>query len=262
MNVKNEKAKEDKIELYVIAEHKRMIVQNFVRELEKYEVDVKCIGTDFAEVNFLPNAPIHILVCLSNELDVNIYRVLKNKALKCGAHIYFLGNPNVLSIEEEEIQKETPAFKFTTWPVIDVGLLLQAVIWNSRVKKTILVVDDDPMLLRNIKNWLANDYEVYMVNSGFMALDFLIKHPVDLVLLDYEMPEMNGPEVLRRLRLQKQFATLPVIFLTAKDDRQSVLKAMEYKADGYILKSRPPHEITKAISDFFRTYIIDIEKLQ
>ena len=261
MIIKSEKEKKEKTEVYVVAEHKKMIVQNFVRELKGNEIDVKCIGTDFTEVNFLPNLAIHIVVCLSEELDVNVYRVLKNKALKNGAHIYFLGNQNVLSIEEEEIFKATPAFSFSGWPV-DINLLLQAIVWNERTKKRILVVDDDPMLLRNIKNWLANDYEVYMVNSGFMALDFVIKHPIDLILLDYEMPGMDGPEVLKRLRLQNQFETMPVIFLTAKDDRESVLKAMEHKANGYILKSRPPQEIIAVIKDFFKKYIIDIEKLQ
>ena len=69
MIIKSEKEKKEKTEVYVVAEHKKMIVQNFVRELKGNEIDVKCIGTDFTEVNFLPNLAIHIVVCLSEELD-------------------------------------------------------------------------------------------------------------------------------------------------------------------------------------------------
>ena len=126
---------------------------------------------------------------------------------------------------------------------------------------SILVVDDDPNILRTIKTWLENEYEIYLVNSGFNAIDFIAKHKVDLVLLDYEMPNLNGPEVLKKLRLHKESSKLPVIFLTAKGDRDSVMAAIEQKADGYILKTRKPAEIINTIREFFKKYIVSPEVL-
>ena len=82
-----------------------------------------------------------------------------------------------------------------------------------------------------------------------------------MVLLDYEMPNLNGPEVLKKLRLHKESSKLPIIFLTAKGDRDSVMAAIEQKADGYILKTRKPAEIINTIREFFKKYIVSPEVL-
>ena len=84
------------------------------------------------------------------------------------------------------------------------------------------------------------------------ALEFLDMHPVDLVLLDYKMPTMDGPAVLEAIRKDERLSNLPVIFLTANNDRQSVINAMQYKPDGYILKSKSPEEIKSTVVDFFK----------
>ena len=63
-------------------------------------------------------------------------------------------------------------------------------------KKHILIVDDDPVMLRTIKEWLSAKYNVTMVNSGMNAITYLAKNRPDLVLLDIEMPQLNGIETL------------------------------------------------------------------
>ena len=83
-------------------------------------------------------------------------------------------------------------------------------------------------------------------------------HPVDLVLLDYKMPTMDGPSVLEAIRNDKRLANLPVIFLTANNDRQSVINVMQLKPDGYILKSKSPDEIKEAVIDFFKHRVIKV----
>ena len=127
---------------------------------------------------------------------------------------------------------------------------------NSNRKKQILVVDDEPIILRSIKVWLGDDFHLSLVNSGEMALEFLDMHPVDLVLLDYKMPTMDGPAVLEAIRKDERLSNLPVIFLTANNDRQSVINAMQYKPDGYILKSKSPEEIKSTVVDFFKNRVI------
>ena len=119
-------------------------------------------------------------------------------------------------------------------------------------KKKILVVDDDGTMLRTIKTWLEEKYNVYMANSGVNAITFLAKNQVDLVLLDYEMPVADGPTVLGMIRHEPQLQTLPVMFLTAKSDKESVMKVLNLSPNKYLLKTMPPKELVAEIDKFFR----------
>ena len=73
-----------------------------------------------------------------------------------------------------------------------------------------------------------------------------------MVLLDYEMPVCDGSHVLEMLRSEKEFADIPVIFLTSRDDTESVKKVLSLKADGYLLKHLNPMDIKKRIDDYFK----------
>ncbi|MBR1629437.1 MAG: response regulator, partial [Lachnospiraceae bacterium] len=118
-------------------------------------------------------------------------------------------------------------------------------------RKRLLVVDDDGMMLRTLKLWLSDHYQVYMANSGMNAITLLAKKEVDLILLDYEMPVASGPEVLQMIRSDPSTSHLPVMFLTAKNDKESVMKVMEMKPERYLLKTMPPDVLLKNIDDFF-----------
>ena len=118
-------------------------------------------------------------------------------------------------------------------------------------RKRILVVDDDGMMLRTLKLWLSDHYQVYMANSGVNAISLLAKKEVDLILLDYEMPVASGPEVLQMLRSEPSTSHLPVMFLTAKNDKESVMKVMELGPERYLLKTMPPDVLLKNIDEFF-----------
>ena len=123
---------------------------------------------------------------------------------------------------------------------------------NGRhVKKKILVVDDSGAMLRSVKGWLEDKYQVILANSGAMAIKYLSINRPDLVLLDYEMPVVDGSQVLEMMRTEKEFSDIPVIFLTSKNDKASIMKVMALKPDGYILKNTPPEQIKKEIDDFF-----------
>lgn len=103
-------------------------------------------------------------------------------------------------------------------------------------RKSILVVDDDVRMLNVIKLYLQDFYEVTVVPSGKLALKFLSKKHADLVLLDYLMPEMDGPQVLKEIRLNSPNASVPVLFLTGVSDKDMVMKTLEYSPTGYLLK--------------------------
>ena len=119
-------------------------------------------------------------------------------------------------------------------------------------KKSILVVDDDGMFLRSVHDWLSDKYRVTMVNSGMNAITYLAKHTPDLILLDYEMPIASGPKVLEMIRSETSTSDTPVMFLTGKGDKESVMKVLALKPNGYLLKTMKPMEIHQAVDDFFR----------
>ncbi len=118
-------------------------------------------------------------------------------------------------------------------------------------KKKILVVDDSGAMLKNVKGWLGDKYEVILANSGEFALKYLSSNYPDLVLLDYEMPNMNGPQVLKTIRSDVRIKDLPVIFLTGKSEKKYVMEVMEQKPAGYILKTEEPQKIKQRIDEFF-----------
>ena len=117
-------------------------------------------------------------------------------------------------------------------------------------RKHILIVDDDIDQLIQIKSHLLEFYDVTAVRSGHDALKYLEKHNVDLMLLDYKMPEMDGPTIISHIRSSAKTADLPVVFLTGISDRETVLNAIvELKPQGYLVKPAKKSEIVAKIID-------------
>ncbi len=102
---------------------------------------------------------------------------------------------------------------------------------------TVLVVDDmaanRSVLCRQLE---LHKYGVISVDSGEAALELLTRTRPDIVLLDYMMPNMNGIEVLRRLRANPATVDLPVIMVTARAENQATVEALEAGADDYVTK--------------------------
>lgn len=113
----------------------------------------------------------------------------------------------------------------------------------------ILVVDDSAIVLRNIKSILEQNYSVAVAPSGVHAFISIGKKVPDLILLDYEMPEMTGEEVLKKLQAEEEYADIPVIFLTSADNREIVLKLLALKPAGYILKPADSQMLLEKIED-------------
>jgi CheY-like chemotaxis protein len=123
--------------------------------------------------------------------------------------------------------------------------------YGNHNKKKVLVVDDSGAMLRNVKGWLEDSYQVILANSGTMAIKYLSTNRPDLVLLDYEMPVVNGKQVLEMIRTENEFRDIPVMFLTGKNDRESIEQVMSLKPEGYILKTTKPEQIVQMIDEFF-----------
>lgn len=113
------------------------------------------------------------------------------------------------------------------------------------MKKCILVVDDDSMNLARTKVILGKDYVVLTADSGIDALLKLRCEEIDMVLLDIDMPGMNGFETFERM---KEFADdIPVIFLTASGLEEDVHNAIKLGAVNYLKKPYRPEELMKRV---------------
>ncbi len=120
-------------------------------------------------------------------------------------------------------------------------------------RKSILIVDDDVSYMSMIMDWLKDQYRVSLANSGMEAITWLAKNHADLILLDYEMPITDGPQVLEMIRSSASTADIPVMFLTGKGDKDSIMRVLALKPAGYLLKTVERSELRDNISKFFAT---------
>lgn len=179
---------------------------------------------------------------------------IKDKALESEAALFLIGEVDEIAGVKKYLPGSLIQEEFAR--PIDVNDVVKTVNTyikknGSHLKKKILVVDDSGAMLRNVKGWLEEKYQVALANSGAMAIKYLTLNRPDLVLLDYEMPVVDGKQVLEMMRSEAEFSMIPVIFLTSKSDKESVLKVMELKPEGYLLKTMPPKDIVKNIDEFF-----------
>lgn len=117
-------------------------------------------------------------------------------------------------------------------------------------RKRILVVDDESEQLINIRDQLEEFYDVTCVKSGTAVFKFLSSKRPDLILLDYLMPVMDGPEVLRNLQEEPEWKDIPVIFLTGMTEKKKVLQTLtELRPQGYVIKPAKKSELVAKIID-------------
>lgn len=106
----------------------------------------------------------------------------------------------------------------------------------ASVRQHILIIDDDPHMLKVLKHHLGNKYDVATAVSGTIALRFLQKKKTNLILLDYAMPQMDGPAVLEQIHANPETKDIPVLFLTGASEKDKIQKALSMNPQGYLLK--------------------------
>jgi CheY-like chemotaxis protein len=180
-------------------------------------------------------------IIIANEDDERLFRKY-TKVDKA----FFLSRPvslfalyeKLISIEKELVDDEKS------------GQAREFVNENARRRKQILVVDDDSEQLIHIKEELEEFYDVTPVKNAEAVFKYLSKKTPDLILLDYLMPEKDGPQVLREMREVEEYAKIPVIFLTGVTERNAILKTIaELRPQGYIVKPSKKSELVAKIID-------------
>jgi len=113
---------------------------------------------------------------------------------------------------------------------------------NAR-KQVVLTIDDDPVILNSVFEVLKNEYTVKPFSSGGEALSYLEKNTADIILLDHNMPNMTGLELLQILQGNPRTESIPVIFLTGSEDSADEVRALEIGAMDYLLKPFKPSSL-------------------
>ena len=238
-------------DIYVIGDEKRMVVRSFINDLKSAELIVHFLPAEYDSVITRPKESIHIAVCFDDTMPADVMETLREGAMDKGWYLYLIGKIGGLSMNEKKHSSGIPGIRFPYWPVPAKTLIAEI----EKTRKEILVVDDDPMMLRSLYSWLNGSFNIHAANSGSAALEFLHINDVDLVLLDYEMPMMNGKQVLQQIRTSYDKKNLPVIFLTAKNDRETIKSIVGLHPNGYILKSNSAEEIKRSVTSFFSSQI-------
>ena len=240
----------------IITQVQSYLLTSIKEWFEKAEYEVLIVKADIDAINKIEE-PVDVIVLYVDEKmgeEQQALNYIKDKAVENDIPVFAIGDPHELSIVERMVSKNLIRRKFLRpINVTEVVNAMTAFVkeHDKHNKKKILVVDDSGTMLRNVKGWLEETYQVTLANSGAMAIKYLATNRPDLVLLDYELPIVDGKQVLEMIRSEMEFEDIPVIFLTNKGDRETIMNVMALKPQGYLLKSMEPEKIVESIDKFF-----------
>ncbi|MBQ6408074.1 MAG: response regulator [Butyrivibrio sp.] len=242
--------------ILLIGGGKSFMVTSIAKELTSEGFDVIQSSYNVTEIEHIENKPNVYLIYVDDVDDMMEFFVyIRDKFVENDLSISIIGSHDEIEKVYNATTKDKIAAAFERpVNVKELAREMHKVVEKEEErlqKKRILVVDDDGTMLRTIKSWLSEKYQVFMVNSGMSAITFLAKNQVDLILLDYEMPVTTGPKVLEMLRSEPETSEIPVMFLTVKSDKESVMQVLSLKPEKYLLKTMPPAELVANIDEFF-----------
>ena len=202
-----------------------------------------------------------ILIILYTDPDIethdDVFVYLKDLCLEQNQRMIIIGETDAFDFAHKFIPKEDITYEIRR--PLDMGDLTEKVLlvtsdeYEQRRRKCILIIDDDPTFLQMMREMLRVKYRVGMANSGAQAISWLASNNADLILLDYDMPVLNGPKVLEMLKSEPSSASIPVMFLTGKNDRDAVTSVISLKPVDYLLKSISKPKLLATLDKFFKT---------
>lgn len=119
---------------------------------------------------------------------------------------------------------------------------------EEKEKKHILIVDDSRTILKHAEGVLMGNYQITLKESGKSAYEWLLTNTPDLVLLDINMPELNGYETFKLMKENTRMGKIPVVFLTADTNQDSEVMGLEMGAMDYITKPFSPKVMQQRIA--------------
>ena len=242
--------------ILIISDTQSYLLVSLQKKFEEAEYNIINAKADLEELSKIKEQSDAIFIFADEQLleKKNVLIYLKDKAIEGEIPVFVTGASEELLAIKQTIPQYLIRKVFQR--PINISQAAEEVdhfikTEGKQNKKKILVVDDSGAMLRNVKGWLEDKYQIILANSGAMAIKYLATNRPDLVLLDYEMPIVDGKQVLEMIRSELDFSDIPVIFLTSKDDKKSVMDVMSLKPEGYLLKTMEPSAIKQAVDDFF-----------
>ena len=248
--------------ILLVCTETNFLVKTLIKSVSDIGFEVVTSQPDIVEIQLLEPLPDIFIVYLEGNTTLfsgtmKFFKAKMSEDMKDRV-LYLIGNETEINAVNEFIPKTLVTASFTR-PVNVPDILtklknLQLHNGPNAGKKRILVVDDDATALRAMSNLFSKKYDVSIVTSGINAISFLTQDQqgIDLILLDYEMPGASGLQVFEMLKNDPRTALIPVIFLTSKDDKDTVLKILSAKPEKYLLKNQEPDQLIQKIDDFFK----------
>ena len=234
------------------------LAKSMVNKLREGNIDAVFSHADIKEIKKISEEAGIFVVFMSEELQIMPETLVFIKDIVTDKDL------GLILIGEQEqydnVLKTIPAQLVTEWfkRPLDIEKLIKKVTsfidenTGDKRKKTILIVDDDITYMRNVYEWLKESYHVGMASNGVQAISYLAKTHADLILLDYEMPIANGPQVLSMLKNDSETGQIPVMFLTGHGDRESVLSVVGLSPVDYLLKTIDKKTLLSKLDSFFK----------
>ncbi|MBE5837323.1 response regulator [Butyrivibrio sp.] len=215
--------------------------------------------SDYSIKQLSENARAADLIILYTDSDVEDHRdafiYLKDLCAEDNKVVLIIGEDEAFRFAHRFIPKEDIAFE--VYRPLDMADLMSKVSiatddeFEQQRRKCILIIDDDLTFLQMTREVLKDTYRVGMANSGTQAIAWLANNHADLILLDYDMPILDGPKVMEMLKSESFSSSTPIMFLTGKNDRKSVTSVISLKPVDYLLKSITKEKLLKTLEDFF-----------
>ncbi len=121
------------------------------------------------------------------------------------------------------------------------------------MKKSIVVVEDSKTILEVLSFSLEKaDYNIYTAISGAEALKFFDGREIDLMITDLYMPEMDGIELVKKVKLIDKYNNIPILFLTTESQQAKKMEAKKIGATGWVIKPFVPEKLVQAINKLLK----------
>lgn len=118
------------------------------------------------------------------------------------------------------------------------------------MKKTLLIVDDEPAIRLILAHYFAPDFTVVQKANGLEAMEWLASgNSPDVIVADYDMPIVNGPDFIKQVRASSLHRDVSLIVLSGKDNTSSKIQCLKLGADDYLVKPFNPEELSLRIQN-------------
>lgn len=188
-------------------------------------------------------------------MDYQLMVFIKDWAMGRDIPVFAIGKPEEITRIEEIFSEES--LKGAYMRPVDFNEVVSHIdkylrFFKDEERKRILVVDDSGAALRSAKGMFEDKYQVTLAESAAMAIKCITIHIPDLIIMDYDMPIINGKQAFEMIKAETEFSGIPVMFLTSRDDVATVKSIMELRPVAYMLKNRPAAEIREVVDTYFQ----------